>query len=90
MTILLIVATIADLALGVLLVAVSGFVLQGVNNTGPMDGAVWFVLMLVLCVAAPVAAWVVRKRMQPPGVLAIAFSPLIIGALVLLAEPLFV
>ncbi len=54
MTILLIVATIADLALGVLLVAVSGFILQGVNNTGPMDGAIWFVLMVLLCFAAPV------------------------------------
>jgi hypothetical protein len=90
MRILLIVATIADLALGVLLVAVSGFILQGVNNTGPMDGAIWFVLMLLLCFAAPVLGWVLRKRMPPPAVLAIAFSPIIIGALVLLAEPLFV
>ena len=90
MTILLIVATIADLALGTLLVAVSGMMLYGVNNTGPLDGVVWFMLMLVWCFAAPVLAWVYRKRLHRAAVLTIAFSPVIIGVLVLLAEPLFV
>jgi hypothetical protein len=87
---LLVVASIADVMLGVLLVAVSGFMLQGVNNTGPMDGAFWFVLMVLLCFIAPVLGWVLRKRLPAPAVLAIAFSPILIGAVVMLLEPLLV
>jgi hypothetical protein len=45
---LIVIAAVADLALGALLVAVSGFVLQGVNNTGPMmPEAIFYVLMIL-------------------------------------------
>jgi len=85
-----VIATVLDLGLGVLLVAVSGFVLHGVNNTGPlMPDAVLFVLMIGLCLGGPVAAWTLRKRIASPAVLAIAYSPLIVMAVALLAEPLF-
>jgi hypothetical protein len=87
----LIIATFLDFGLGVLLVSVSGFVLQGVNNTGPMmPDAVFFVLMILLCVSAPIAAWFLRKRFGFPVVLAVAYSPLIVAGIALLVEPLFV
>jgi len=55
----LVLATVVDLAL----VAVSGVVLQGVNNTGPMmPEAALFVAFVALCVVAPVAAWILRAR----------------------------
>lgn len=87
----LIIATVADCCLGLLLVATSGFVLQGVNNTGPMmPDAVFYVLMIGLCFAAPVVAWALKNRLASPAVLAIAYSPFIVMGLALLAEPLFV
>ena len=52
------IATVIDLGLAVLLIAVSGFILEGVNNTGPMPGSVWFVAFIVFCIAAPAAAWI--------------------------------
>jgi hypothetical protein len=87
----LILATVADLALAALLVAVSGFVLQGVNNTGPMmPEAALLVGMIVLCLLAPVAAWVLRARAAgPAAVLGAACAPLALAAAALLVEPLF-
>jgi hypothetical protein len=87
----LVIATLLDLGLGLLLVAVSGFILEGVNNTGAMmPDAVFLVLMIALCIAAPLAAWLLRKRLAASAVLLLAYAPLMIAALVLLAEPLFV
>ena len=87
----LIFATVLDFGLGLLLVAVSGFVLQGINNTGPlMPDAVFFVLMVGLCFGAPLTAWSVKKRIASLAVLAIAYSPLTIMGVVLLVEPLLV
>jgi hypothetical protein len=87
----LVIATLLDLGLGLLLIAVSGFILEGVNNTGPMmPEAVFLIGMIVLCVGAPVAAWSLRRRLSAPAVLALAYAPLLIAALVMLAEPLFV
>lgn len=87
----LIIATVLDLGLGLLLASVSGFILQGVNNTGPMmPDAVFFVLMIALCFGAPIAAWSVRRRLAPAVVLAIAYSPPIVLVAALSAEPLFV
>jgi hypothetical protein len=86
----LVIATLADLGLAVLLVAVSGFVLQGVNNTGPvMPDAALYVAYVGLCVLAPLAAWILRARgARPAFVLWTASAPLLLAALVLAAEPL--
>ena len=82
------IATVLDLGLGVLLSSVSGFVLQGVNNNGPvMPDAILFLLMIALCFVAPIAAWSLRGRIGSASVLAIAFSPPIIFGTALLAEP---
>ncbi len=89
MVAILVVATLIDWALAALLASVSGFILEGVNNTGPaMPAAAMLVGFIVLCVAAPLAAWIMRKRTIRPGViLALAYAPIVIAALVLLAEP---
>jgi hypothetical protein len=87
----LVIATLLDLCLGLLLIAVSGFILEGVNNTGPMlPEAAFLVLMIAVSIFAPIAAWTLRKRLAPAAVLALAYSPLAIAALVMLVEPLFV
>lgn len=91
MNIALVIAAIADIALGVLLVAVSGFIFQGVNNTGPqMPEAIFFVAMIVLCFAAPFLGFALRNRLPAPATLGIAFSPMFIAAAVLLLEPVLV
>ncbi len=91
MRIALVIAAVADIALGVLLVAVSGFILQGVNNTGPqMPAAILLVGMIVLCFAAPFLGFALRNRLPGPATLGIAFSPIIIAAAALLLEPVFV
>lgn len=85
---LLIVAGLADLALGVLLVAVSGFILQGVNNTGPMmPEAIFYVIVMGWCFIAPLAPWLLHIRLQAPARLAIILSPLVIAGGLLLASP---
>jgi hypothetical protein len=91
MTVALVLATILDVALGVLLIAVSGFVLEGVNNTGPtMPDAALFVAMIAFSFAAPLTAWLVRRRLSPSVTLVIALAPLIVGAIALIIEPAFV
>lgn len=87
----LVVASVVDLGLAVLLVGVSGFILQGVNNQGPMmPEAIFLMLMIALCLAAPAAAWLLRARQASPHVvLAIGYAPPAIAVLVLIAEPLF-
>lgn len=84
----LILATLADLGLAALLVAVSGFVLQGVNNTGPMmPEAALLVAFIALCVLAPLAAWILRARAARPAlVLWTAVAPLVVAAVVMGAE----
>ena len=88
----LVLATIADLGLAALLVAVSGFVLQGVNNTGPMmPEAAFLVGMIALCLLTPLAGWVLRARAaRPAAVLGTAFAPPALAGAVLLAQPMFV
>jgi hypothetical protein len=88
---ILVVATLVDLGIAVLFVAVSGFILEGVNNTGPRPGATLFVLFVLFCIAAPIAAWVVRGRGGRLGIaLALALAPAVGLGLALLLEPLFV
>ena len=65
MNIMMILAIIADLLLAVLLTAVSGFILQGVNNTGAMmPEAALYVGFILLCIVASALAAILRKR-QP-------------------------
>jgi len=88
MRVVLIIVTLADLGLGALLIAVSGFILEGVNNTGPMvPESVLFVLMIALCFVAPLIAWVLRGRSGPAAALGIAVVPLVIGLFSLLISP---
>ncbi len=91
MVAILIIATLIDLALAVLLVGVSGFILEGVNNSGPeMPAAVLLVGFIILCIAAPIAAWTMRRRAVHSGiVLALAASPIAIASAALLLEPAF-
>ena len=86
---LLAIATAIDIILAGFLVAVSGFILEGVNNTGPMQDAGWFVAFIIFCVVAPIAAWILRKRMPAAVPLVLAFAPIVVGAVVLLLEPAF-
>ena len=89
MAALLVLATVVDLGLAALLVGVSGFVLEGVNNTGPtMPDAVILVAFIVFSVAAPLVAWGRRSRARPAATLIIAWAPPAIAAIVLLLEPL--
>ncbi len=85
---LIVIAAVADLALGALLVAVSGFVLQGVNDTGPMmPEAIFYVLMILWCLAAPVVAWLARDGYSAQTRLGIVVSPLAMAAALLLVSP---
>ncbi len=85
------IATLIDLALAALLVGVSGFILEGVNNTGPeMPTAALLVGFIVFAVAAPLVAWAMRARAVRSGpVLALAYAPIVIAAATLLLEPAF-
>jgi hypothetical protein len=89
MAALLILATLIDLGLAALLIGVSGFVLEGVNNTGPsMPDAVILVAFIVFSIAAPLAAWARRSHARPAVTLIIAWAPAAIASIVLLLEPL--
>ncbi len=91
MVAVLAIATLIDWALAALLVGVSGFVLEGVNNTGPeMPAAALLVAFIVFALAAPLAAWVMRRRGWRPGVFAtLACSPIVVAGGALLLEPIF-
>jgi hypothetical protein len=82
---------IVDVGAAALLVAVSGYVLEGVNNTGPvMPAAVLFIGFVLFAVVAPVAAWVLRAHAYGPGVtLSLALAPIAVGGLAFLLQPLF-
>ena len=87
MRLLMILATIADIGMLLLLLAVSGFVLQGVNNTGPqMPDALWFGLIVLATIACPIAAWIGRARLGPGWSLAIAAAPPVGALLVIFLE----
>jgi hypothetical protein len=86
MVAVLAIATVIDLGLAALLIAVSGFILEGVNNTGSMPGAAWYVAFIVFCVAAPIAAWILRRLAHPAAPLALAIAPIVIVSVVMLLE----
>lgn len=88
---MLILASAIDVGLATLLVAVSGFILEGVNSTGPMmPEAILLVAFIVFCLVAPIAAFVMRARGAGTApVLIVAAAPIAIAILVMAAEPLF-
>ena len=89
MRIMMILAMIADLLLALLLVAVSGFILEGVNGQGPLTpDAYLYAGFILVCLAAPAAAIALRHR-QPMAAL-IAAAPLVIAALALMLEGMVV
>ena len=89
MRFLLVIITVLDLALAMLLISVSGFILQGVTNTGPMmPEAIFYVFLIVSCFAFPLGAWVLRDRMMPGVPLLVAGLPLALAAIALLLPPL--
>jgi hypothetical protein len=76
MRVILTIIGLADFAIGILLIAVSGFILQGVYNTGPMmPDAIFYVAFVVWCFAAPVLAFVFRRRLSTTALMLIAASP---------------
>ncbi len=91
MVAVLVVATLIDWALATLLVAVSGFILEGVNNTGPeMPAAALLVAFIAFALVAPVAAWMMRRRALAPALsLTLALAPIVIAGATLLLEPAF-
>lgn len=85
---LLVILAIANYALALLLIAVSGFILQGVNNTGPMlPEAYFFVALVIAAVVMPSVALLLRRRLPPRTALALAAAPLLCAAAALLAGP---
>jgi len=81
---LLILLTLVDLGLGMLLVMLSGVMLFGLNNEGPMPGAALWLGAMVLCFLLPLVAWLLRERVGLPGAAGVAALP-VLGALVVLA-----
>lgn len=79
---------VADIALAVLLVAVSGFILQGVNNTGPMmPESIFYVALILACVVAPVIAVAMHRKRDPAKAIIIALLPLVAAGLAMAIEP---
>jgi hypothetical protein len=74
---LLIVAALIDLALAVLLIAVSGFITgggpQSMNAGGLAAAAYW--AAVVACVAVPVAGFILNKRGKTAAGLMLAWLP---------------
>ena len=85
---LLVVATIADLALAVLLVGVSGFMF----GSGPESmhagtlAAAGYVVVVIVCIASPIAGFVFNSRGKGALGLAAAWMP-VAGALMALMIP---
>jgi hypothetical protein len=86
--VLLVIATIADLALAALLVGVSGFMFGGgpesMHASAPAAAA--YVAAVIACLAAPVAAFVFNGRGKAGLGLAVAWLP-VAGAMVALMVP---
>ena len=77
---LLIFATIGDLLLAVLLVAVSGFIFGSHEGMGGESSAValWSAA-LAACLAAPITGFVLRAYRKPGVGVSIAAAPIIFG-----------
>ncbi len=87
-TVLLVIATIADLALAALLVAVSGFVF----GSGPESAhagslaATGYIAAVMGCVVAPIAGFILHRRGKSGVGVAATWLP-VAGALVAMAMP---
>jgi hypothetical protein len=84
MLVLLIVATIGDLALAVLLVAVSGFVFGGgpEGMHGDLSGAAMWAGSLFACLAAPLAGFALRGNGRPAAGATLGWVPPIVAFLI--------
>jgi len=85
----LIAATIADLALAVLLIAVSGFLFGSGPESGHY-GAWWlalFIAFLVFCVVAPIIGFMMRSRENGGAGFLVACSPLVIAVIASMIPP---
>jgi hypothetical protein len=87
-TVLLVVATIADLALAALLIAVSGYIFgAGPESTHAGNlAAAGYIAAVIGCVVAPVAGFILNRRGKLGVGLAAAWLP-VAGALVAMAIP---
>ena len=87
MIVRLILATIIDLLLAALLIAVSGFVFGGHEGMGGATGAVliWS-FGLLTCLGCPVAGFILRRYRQPGTAITVAWLPPL-GALVVTFFP---
>lgn len=84
---LFILAVVVDIGLAVLLIAGSGFVLQGVNNTATFDSSAAFILAAIaVCLLAPVVAIVLHRQGRANAALVAALLP-VVGALLALTIP---
>jgi hypothetical protein len=91
LTALLVILTVIDLGIAVLFIAVSGFVLEGVNGTGTGADAGLYVGFILVCLMAPAVAWWLRSRAANAAyVVALAAGPPTGLAAALLLQPLFV
>jgi len=87
-TVLLVIATIADLALAVLLVSVSGFLF----GSGPESAhagsfaAAGYIAAVVGCLVAPVAGFLLKRRGKPGAGVAAGWLP-VAGALAAMTMP---
>ncbi|MEZ5870750.1 MAG: hypothetical protein R3D32_02670 [Nitratireductor sp.] len=89
MRVLMVLAVVADLLLATLMVAVSGFILEGVNGQGPLTPVAYlYVGFILVCLAATAATIALRNR--PALATVIAAAPLAIAALALLLEGMVV
>jgi hypothetical protein len=78
---LLVVATVVDLGLAILLIAVSGFIVGSgpeSMNAGPW-GASALAVAVVVCLAAPVGGFVMRAFERPVGGVLLAWLPVVLG-----------
>lgn len=81
--------TLANLALLLMMIAGAGFILEGVNNTGPMmPEAIFYVALMVACLVAPAFAWWGRRTWSVQATLATAALPLLFAGLALVARPI--
>lgn len=84
---MLVLATVADLALAALLIGVSGFVFGG----GPegMRGEFWaatgWIAAFVICLAAPVIGFLLMRRAQPALGVLVGWLPPIAGVAITFA-----
>lgn len=87
--VLLVLATVADLALAALLIGVSGFIFGGGPEAG-QSGALLklaYIGEIVLCVGGPIAGFMLNANKRPGLGLLIAWLPLMLGGIASVMPP---